>query len=847
MNGELLKVALAALLHDVGKFAQRAVPVAQRPKHTDAGSDFASRYVPEPFRVGLYPISTHHDPLDQMDRITKVVALADRLAAAEREEEREISPRRLRSVFDFVQVKLTEDASALPTPDGEGREHYFPLKHLALEEKGDIFPGEGKGEVSEAAYDALWQGFVGEVRKLGALPGEDLSQYIETLYYLLQKYTWCVPSAYYGAETDISLFDHSRVTAAIAACLWADGVSEDQLDILLKGDEEACQADRFLLLGGDVSGVQDFIYTITSRGAAKGLRGRSVYLQLLTEAIARWLMRELELPLLNLLYIGGGNFYALLPLAVKDKLSRLQREISRRLLAIHGGDLYLAVESVPISGRDFAFGRWGQRWHEVGQALGRAKQRRFAELGDELHAAVFQPQGEGGEPQFCQVCQSDEGDTEQYENVRLCRLCHSLEDLGKQIADADWLVWSEVQPADVASERSWTWQEALAAFGAFLEPTGWVEKANVPADARRIVAYRIKDTRFLIEPEDQVPRAYGFRFFARAVPRVGCTRERDDDTMAHKGDIATFNDLAEVSDGIKRLGILRMDVDNLGLVFSEGLGKRASISRVATLSFLMQLFFEGWLGRICEEWPLSKEGDGKLYLTYAGGDDLFLVGAWDAVPEVAWRIQQDFADFVGGNQNVTISAGINLVTQKFPIYRAAEIAHVALDYQAKGIVRLRNGRQVAKDAISFLGKPLGWEDFEAAQQMKGLLQRLLEPPKDRRAVSRALLTRLKQIHDLYVRNERAQVERLLEEAILLDAFQRNIEYDRWRWQLAYGLTRFQEGYREHEDGLEGVRKWIIEGGDTRIAYLDLPVRWVDLLTRIRTRKECRDERAGSEE
>ena len=831
MTDELLKVTLAALLHDVGKFAQRAVPVAVRPRHTDAGADLASRYVPEPFRAGLYPISAHHDPLDQMDRMTKVVALADRLAAAEREEERETTPRRLRSVFDFVQLKPKEGGLPLATPDEQGREHYFPLKHLELKEKGDLFPEEGKGEVSEAAYDALWQSFVREVEDLAALPGEDLSQYIETLYYLLQKYTWCVPLAYYGAETDISLFDHSRVTAAMAACLWADDVSEDRLDRFLNGDDEARQANRFLLLGGDVSGVQDFIYTITSRGAARGLRGRSVYLQLLTEAIARWLMRELELPLLNLLYIGGGNFYALLPLKAKDKLSQLQSEVSRRLLAIHGGDLYLALADIPVSAEDFSSGHWGRRWHDVDKTLNKVKQRRFSELGDELHAAVFEPQGEGGEPQFCQVCQSDEGDTEEHDDVRLCRMCHSLERLGRQIADADWLVWGEKEPADVAGKRSWTWREALAAFGSLLEPKGKVKDANLPADVQRVAAYRIKDTGFLIEPEDKLSRAYGFRFLAQAVPRIGRDRERDDDTVARKGHIATFTDLAEASDGIKRLGILRMDADNLRLVFSEGLGKRASISRVATLSLLIQRFFEGWLGRICDEWPLSEDGDGKLYLTYAGGDDLFLVGAWDAMPEVAWHIQRDFNAFVGGNRNVTISAGISLVTKKFPIYRAAELAYVALDGQAKRTVRLRNGQEAAKDAISFLGKPLGWEDFELTRQMKGLLKGLLEPADGSGRVSRALLTRLKQIHDLYVRNERAQAERLLKEIVTLEDFQRDIQYDRWRWRLAYGLTRFKEGHRERMEELGKVRKWIMEGGDTRIAYLDLPVRWVELLTR----------------
>ncbi len=52
----------------------------------------------------------------QMDRRTKVVAWADRLVATEREEEKETTPGRLRSVFDFVQPKPKEGMSAIPTP-----------------------------------------------------------------------------------------------------------------------------------------------------------------------------------------------------------------------------------------------------------------------------------------------------------------------------------------------------------------------------------------------------------------------------------------------------------------------------------------------------------------------------------------------------------------------------------------------------------------------------------------------------------------------------------------------------------------------------------------------------------
>ena len=40
------------------------------------------------------------------------------------------------------------------------------------------------------------------------------------LYYLLEKYLWCVPAQTTNYIPDISLFDHAKTTAAIALCLY---------------------------------------------------------------------------------------------------------------------------------------------------------------------------------------------------------------------------------------------------------------------------------------------------------------------------------------------------------------------------------------------------------------------------------------------------------------------------------------------------------------------------------------------------------------------------------------------------------------------------------------------------
>lgn len=93
----------------------------------------------------------------------------------------------------------------------------------------------------------------------------------------------------------------------------------------------------------------------------------------------------------------------------------------------------------------------------------------------------------------------------------------------------------------------------------------------------------------------------------------------------------TFEQFAEQADGIKRIGVLRADVDNLGTTFVYGFqrkngdGKYATLSRAATLSRQLSLFFKCYINEL-----LEKE-ERKVAIVYSGGDDVFLVGAWNDV------------------------------------------------------------------------------------------------------------------------------------------------------------------------------------------------------------------------
>jgi len=807
---------LAGLLHDVGKLAQRAGWM--KGKHTEVGAEFVHRYVPEQWRDKLYAVAGHHEhPLE--GHRNRVVALADRLSAAEREEAAAAAPKQLIAILGRTAVE------GRPASEGQAAStEVWPLKPLALAESV-LMPEEPVGLAEElAGYRLLWDTLVADVTEL---PDDDLPSYVTGLYYALQRTTWCVPGAYYYAAPDVSLFDHSRTTAALAACLV--DLDDDALDSLLPHP----QGDRplVLLVGGDISGVQKFIYTITARGAAKGLRGRSFYLQALTEAIARYVLRRLKLPPTNLIYASGGHFYLLAPAGTDGTLETVRAEISRKLLAHHGGDLYLALGWATVTADQFDRELFYKRWEAVIQATSAAKRQRFAELddADELLDQVFGPTGSGGDDENeCQVCHYEGPDVRHEDDRdetsrRICALCTSLEALGTALRDADFLLLGEVTPEETARGG---YAAALRSFGTVIGFTsaGGHAVLKLPTDTTRATLLAMRDqpnvaaTAARIAGACRCPVAPGTRYTVNVTPRVAdedisgpdwdrYLKTLEDQAAPRPGDVKEFGLMQAQAQGVRQLGVLRMDVDDLGDMFKWGMKTAGTLSRVASLSFALSLFFEGWVGELCRK--VNAEGLDEVYAIYSGGDDLFIVGAWDVLPELADTIRRDLARFAAGNPAIHISGGLTLHGGKYPLYQAAADADDALD-KAKDHVR-KDGDRHHKDALNFLGITIPWEDFENLQQTQSMLRELVDA-----GVKRSLLRTLLTLYDGYI-----------------DATKdRGKPY--WgplMWRGAYTFKRMAGQHKEHKAAIEAIGRQLDFEHFQSIETLGPAARWAELLIR----------------
>ena len=828
-------LALAGLLHDIGKFMVRAdapglqswddeAKRAHGYKHAMLSDSFVGQYVPERWRSDVRgPVGRHHRPQTPEDRI---VQLADWLSAGERDEppesEPKIYPKQLLSIFASIDLggkKLSEE---------QRQKAFLPLRSLALKQD-TLFPKEAwSADEIDAAYRTMWDDFVHELDTLKEKHKEhgDLNIYLESLLLLMQRYTWAIPSSYYGALPDISLYDHSRMTGALAAALSA--LPETTISDLLS--QPKTDTPVALLVGGDISGVQDFIYTINTSKATSALRGRSFYLQLLTEAIARYVLRRLDLPITNLIYQGGGNFFILARASDKDRLEDVQREISRVLLQQHRGNLYIALAGEPLTASDFFDGRLSTKWSELAEQQQAMKLRRFAELEPDELQWLFAPQGHGGnEDKQCQVCGREHPATEEIEEVRKCPVCRSFEALGNELRTARFLAIEHLPeslpPAINRNDPPAPYQDVLRQFG--MKAHLLKDVKDTPATSNPMTLLAVKDE--ALDDLHPGPKlAIGRRFLVNVTPtitqqEIDRARQAGLSELPRPDSIKPFEVLTWQSTGIKRLGVLRMDVDNLGRLFSDGLGQKATLSRVAGLSFAINLFFEGWVEALAEQKQRPSRPDGwtdRLYSIYSGGDDLFFVGSWDAVVDFARQVRKDLGEYAVHHPAITASAGIVLVGGKYPLAQAARDAGEA-EHAAKAF---RQGED-AKDAISFLGQVQPWERFglsdeksmETVVGLAMLLDDLVE-----KGAPKSLIRNLSQLYAQYAQAEQRRKEAGEDEN---RAGEPQPLWGPWMWRGYYLLKR------SNEQAIQELGDALHKKNFRNMAWMGLAARWAELLTR----------------
>lgn len=516
---------------------------------------------------------------------------------------------------------------------------------------------------------------------------------VDSVLNLLEATTSQIPSSTNKAElVDVSLYDHAKTTAGLAACVYEylneRGVTDYRAALFDQASAPAYYAEpMFLLYSCDMSGIQDFIYNISGSGALKQLRARSLYLEMLLEHIVDELLGRLELCRANLLYTGGGHAYLLLPNteATKRVLDGFDRELKAWFLDRYRTDLYVASAWVACSADDLANRgddkeRYPALYRQLSRKLSEAKAARYS-------AGVIRALNFGDEAAFdhsreCTECHRS--DLHIDEDGK-CLLCAALGRISRELVDKDVFVVERCG----AGEGIGSGDGLELPFGCRLS---MYSRAGYQAKKPNAVRVYTKNG---WDMGDSLATHIWMGDYTADTGGAGISAYEEQGVTLEPGL------------GIKRLGVLRADVDDLGATFVSGLPReKVSISRTSTLSRALSYFFKYQVNEIL------KAGGYQAQIIYSGGDDLFIVGNWSDILYAAVDIRRALDDYTG-NGCLTLSAGIGMFDAKYPIARMAaetgELEDAAKLHPAQGAAKAKNAVALWSTQTVY-----GWDEFIGA-------------------------------------------------------------------------------------------------------------------------------------
>lgn len=179
---------------------------------------------------------------------------------------------------------------------------------------------------------------------------------------------------------------------------------------------EKGQAYKQLFIGGDLSGIQKFLYNISSRKAAVSLKGRSYYLKRFMENVCETIVVETEkagAEKTRVIYCSGGKFYLLSDYSAKitQAIDQCARQAKADLWKEHRGQLGISISYVPfnentdgtIECNGLSRQKPGYLWKQVSAEFNRQKKQKFKDILTDNFSDFFEPIAVGGKPRICAV------------------------------------------------------------------------------------------------------------------------------------------------------------------------------------------------------------------------------------------------------------------------------------------------------------------------------------------------------------------------------------------------------------------------------------------------------------
>ncbi len=821
----IYKIAIFSFLHDIGKFAERG-DMNVSPEFINSHADLY-----QPFFDGrhthkhavytaafidhikeLLPVEFHKDNWSKTDDLMNlaarhhkpetplqwVIAMADRTSSGFDKEEfedynheinvQDYQKTRLHTIFEGI----TTDEELKEDPPVSYRYRY-PLKELS---PTNIFPVKSdqlNDTQTSVEYKELFKNFVDALKLLEHK--QDMPLWFDHFDSLCMVYTSYIPAASVGRMVpDVSLYDHSKATAALASSIYLYHLQNDSMDV----ESIRNYADKkFLIVSGDFYGIQNFIFTeggSTNKAAAKLLRGRSFAVSLISELAADLLCREIGLTSCSIIANAAGKFSIIAANTeqTKNSVKNIEKRINDWLINTFYGEASLGISFIDASCEDFVSNRFDALWDRLNK---NSEKNKYKKINLNEYGGVV----EGYLDHFnntlsnalCPFCGKRPSSPE-VENDKLikgesaCKICRDHIYLGTHLVKADSIAITTTD-AEINDNKLYEpiFNEYQVSLDTNRKLTGLSDKGTllkywyISISKNGSVAKDI--TVNLIngyvpkyseddENEENLNRLlYGNKTNEKKVELVEMIKSNLPKSFHHIAKWALRpDDKPDKFTGTEALGILKADIDNLGLIFACGL-KHNCLSKMSTLSRQMNHFFSIFL-----PYTLSKnELFENIYTVFAGGDDIFLIGPWNRIVEFTVFLKNIFSEYVSNNGQITLSAGISLNKPGEPVKTIVEMAENALA-KAKG----NEINSTDKNSITVFGETVKWESFEKLCEIRKTIETWLA----KQYINMAMLYRLINFSDM---SEQEKVILKAECSIDMEEY----ECLKWRARFRYEITR----------------------------------------------------------
>jgi len=729
------KIALAGLLHDIGKFAQRAHAQGADIDISDIDfqlfcpknqkGDFTHKHAGYTAKVlGDYIVEKQQDK----KRIVKantldgkfteisakhhvpetdeqwIVAAADRLASGfERE------------VFEEYNHKVEEEVSK--SFSEQQLDHLFNSdKKFKLSKftPDNIFPTDEKGD----GYKNLWEDFVKDLQKLYEYENYPEHLKVQALDYLLKKYTSFMPSATSFKfknnkviKPNIPLYEHLKTTSVFASAI-ASMSKENQKKVLdyYKNKKDTLDEKVFLIIAGDFFGIQNFIFDeVSTKFASKILRAKSAFIQILIKVLAYYVCEKLGVSYYSIISTHAGKFEILVPneKEIIEKLKEIQKELNEFFMEEFFATTGVGVAFCEASVGDFILeGKYKNLRKKLADKVEEIKYKKF-DL-QNLGYKLFDIEKDLNNQNLCDFCHKRKGKNK--EEYTICKSCERFVKIGQKLTKNRFIAITKKQNKDDIR----IFKNYYLHF--FDNPSKELAKDDI------FIFDISKDTEFYGMEKWELQSYVATASILDKEEREYLNKNRDKEL--EENEVLTFEDLAKLSVreginnakremGVEALMSLKGDADGMGNFIKDS-DVTDSFAKYNFFAKMIDYYFSVYV-------PEKFMKNAPFYTVFAGGDDLFVLGAWDKTIDLAQKVRDDFVRFT--DDKLTFSIGLIMSKANKPVNFLASVTEEALekakDYcciyeknECEDYDKCDEDRAVKKDALTLFNETMKWQKYE---------------------------------------------------------------------------------------------------------------------------------------